>query len=55
MERIEMMFVELMVAEGFKAWYQTEHRWDAWAEAMVTAGCDADKVVDFFAEMAWDI
>ena len=55
MERVEMMFEEMMDAEGFEAWYQTEHRWDAWAEAMVAAGCDADEVEDFFSAMVWDL
>jgi len=55
MERVEMMFEEMMVAEGFEAWYEAEHRWDAWAEAMVAAGCDADEVEDFFSAMTWDL
>ena len=55
MEQVEKMFREMMIAEGFKAWYETPHRWDDWAEAMVVAGCDADEVVTFFSEMAWEI
>ena len=55
MERIEEMFCELCEAEGFGAWWETEGRWEDWADAMVEAGLDADEVSDFFQEMAWEL
>ena len=55
MTLIELIFDEMMVTEGFKAWYETEDRWDDWGQIMLDAGCDADEVEEFFSEMAWDL
>jgi hypothetical protein len=52
---VEKMFCELLRAEGFSAWYETESRWDAWADYMVKAGLDPEVVGDFFSEMTWDL
>ena len=52
---VEEMFCDLMEAEGFDAWYESEGRWEAWEAYMVEAGLDAEVVGDFFSEMAWDL
>ena len=49
------MFVEMMVAAGFEAWYETEAMWDEWAEAMIAAGYDVAEVGEFFDGMAEDL
>ena len=54
-ERVEKMFAELAQSEGFEAWWETEERWEAWAQIMIEAGLDDDVVTDFFSEMAQDI
>ena len=52
---VEEMFDELMDAEGFGAWYESEERWEAWEAHMVEAGLDAEAVGEFFSQMAWDL
>lgn len=54
-ERVEKMFAELAQSEGFEAWWETEERWEAWAQIMIEAGLDDDIVTDFFSAMAQDI
>lgn len=52
---VEKMFCDLMEAEGFNAWYESEERWEAWEAYMVEAGLDTEAVGNFFSEMAWDL
>jgi len=52
---VEEMFCELMEAEGFEDWFESEGRWEDWEARMVEAGLDADVVEEFFSDMAWDL
>lgn len=55
MERVEVAFYELLEAEGFEDWYESEDRWEDWERAMVEAGLVADVVAQFFCELAWEL
>ena len=52
---VEEMFCELMEAEGFEDWFESEGRWEDWEARMIEAGLDADVVGEFFSDMAWDL
>lgn len=52
---VEEMFCELMEAENFEDWFESEGRWEDWEARMVEAGLDADVVEEFFSDMAWDL
>ena len=49
------MFAEMMEADGFEAWYDSEGRWEEYEERMVAAGVDADEAARFFGELAWEL
>ena len=54
-EMIQERFAELAEAEGFEAWWECEHRWEAYAEQMIAEGLDAEAVEDFFSNLGEEL
>lgn len=54
-EMIQERFSELAEAEGFKTWWECEHRWEDYAELMIAEGLDAEAVGKFFSVLSEDL
>lgn len=55
MERVEERFIELMVADGFEAWWECEDKWDEYEAIIKAEGYNAEVVEEFFYEMGEDL